>query len=131
MIFKGLDKRYYTKGKGVDYFINDRLIAGNYVSTEDPTLKVIFSFDGKITGLKNFTEYSIPKFGIGLPLDFNTIILTSKDNGKRESEVFHWKKSGDKITLYNISKSSDDEMDGGRYLDSKILDKYLELRKIE
>ena len=131
MIFKGLDKKYYDEGKGVNYFINDRLIAGEYVSTEDSTTKVIFTFDGKITGLKNFKKYLIPIFGIGLPLDFDTIILAYRNNGKRKHEVFHWKKSGDKITLYNISKSSDDEMDGGRYLNSKILDKYLELRKIE
>ena len=131
MIFKGLDKKYYDEGKVVDYFINDKLLAGEYVSTKDSTTKVIFTFDGKITGLKNFTEYSIPTFAIGMPINFDTIILTSKDNGKRKHEVFHWKKSGDKITLYNISKLSDNEMDGGRYLNSKILDKYLELRKIE
>lgn len=131
MTFRGLDKKYYYGSKGVEHFINDKLIAGKYILAEDPASEVTFSFDGKITGLKDFSEYTIPIFGIGLPTDFDTIVLTSKVNGKRKSEVFHWERSNNNIILYNISKSSENEMDGSKYSNSKILDKYLELRKIK
>lgn len=125
----GLDKKYYRRD-GVDCFINDKFITGDYISLTDSTLKVSFYTDGGIKGLKNYYRYWIPNILYELPKDFNTIEFIYKQNGRNFSEVFHWKKHNDSIIFYNLEKSSD-PLVGFEYRNAKILDKYLELKKIK
>ncbi len=129
MVFIGLDERYHNRN-GVVPFINDRFITGDYVSADDSSLKVSFSSDGKVSGLKNYFEYGIPLFWIGLTEDFDMIILRYRLEGIRHFDGFHWKKSDDKLILFNIEPSDDDIDSEIRYRNAKILDKYVELIEI-
>lgn len=130
ILFKKLDKKYYHRD-GVQYFVNDRFITGKYISSADSTNKIEFYTDGRVEGIKNYFKYDIPLFGFELPLDFNTIIMRYLQNSQREIDVYHWKRTGDTLILYNLKLASDNPDDPTRYIYSQIADKYLELIKID
>lgn len=134
-LLASLDDKYHAHS-GMDYFINDKFFTGNYVAEEDSSLKITFTSDGRITGLNNFNEYRVPVAGVLIPRDFDCVflyeIITESGSKKvKDYIMFHWKKSDNGITFYNLSKSSNDPQNIGRYYDTKILDKYLTLRKVD
>ncbi len=129
MFFKGLEGRY-NRRDGVVRFINDRLITGEYFSAEDSSLKVTFFTNGKVAGLKNYGEYWIPTIPWEHPKDFDTIILLYISNGIRETDVYHKKKINNHLILYNTGKPPVHNPNVFPGSDSIILDKFVELIKI-
>jgi len=130
MFFKGLDEEYYYR-EGVKYFVNDKLIAGEYVSSENPSTGVCFFTEGQVEGLNDYSKYDIPLVLFELPNDFDTIILRCKTRNSDCPEVFHWKRSGNSFILYYLKPYSNDVKDGMRYYNAQIGDKYIELVKVE
>ncbi|MDP1993844.1 MAG: hypothetical protein Q8K40_01220, partial [Ignavibacteria bacterium] len=141
---KGGDKKYllaslddaYHAHSGVDYFINDKFFTGNYIAEEDSNIKITFTSNGTIYGLNNFNKYVIPVVGVHIPRDFDCVLfheIVTEPHSKKVKEhlMMHWKKSEDGIILYNLSKSSHDPNDIERYIGTKILDKYLTLKKVD
>lgn len=130
MVFIELDEKYYCRN-GVIYFVNDKLITGEYVSSEDSSIKVTFSTEGKVEGLYNYSKYDIPLVLFELPNDFDTIILRCKARNSDCPEVFHWKRSSNSFILYYLEPNSNDVNDGMRYYNAQIGDKYIELVNVE
>lgn len=129
--FHCLDKKYYRRD-GVECFVNDKMIAGEYVSAEDTSLKVSFSTEGKVEGLNDYSKYIIPLSTFELPEDFDTIILRCNISDADCPEVFHWKRSGSSFILYYLKPTSDDVNYAMRYYNNaEIGDKFIELIKVE
>lgn len=135
-IYSALDDKYNFR-HGVDYFINDKYFTGNYISEDDSTQKITFTSDGRVMGINNFNEYTLPIEGVPLPREYDIALLfeINKATGRRDKNLtimMHWKKSKDKITLYNVSSNATSEYDfHGKFIGAKILDKYLTLRKVD
>ncbi|MEW6196097.1 MAG: hypothetical protein AB1521_13185 [Bacteroidota bacterium] len=121
IVFKGLDKKYYDR-QGVDWFINDRFITGNYIAATDSSQLITFSYDGSVAGIKNFNKYRIPLFQTGIPADFNTIFLQEEPINGGAGILLHWGNYDGRLILYDLT---DEEGP-----DDKIKSKYLELIKI-
>ena len=133
-LLASLDDEYHAHS-GVDYFVNDKFFTGNYIAEEDSNIKITFTSDGRVLGLNNSNEYYIHVGRNFFPKDFDSVLLSeivTKERGKkvRDHLLFHWKKLGDKLILYNVSPSPEDMIDHGKY-DMKILDKYLTLKKVD
>ena len=130
-----LDAKYHVES-GIDYFINDKFLAGNYIAVEDSSIKITFTSEGTVFGLNNFNEYRIPVVGVFIPREFDCVLfheILTKPHSKKVKDhlLLHWEKSNDKIVLYNVSKRTDDFDAHGKYIGSKILDKYLTLKKVD
>lgn len=133
--FAALDDKYHVES-GINYFINDKIFTGNYIAVEDSSIKITFTSEGTVFGLNNFNEYRIPVVGVFIPREFDCVlfheILTEPHSKKvKDHLLLHWEKSNDKIVLYNVSKRADDFDVHGKYIGSKILDKYLTLKKVD
>jgi hypothetical protein len=121
-IFVHLNERYQTVND-IDKFINDCLITGNYVSTEDSTLKVNFASDGTLSGLGTFNKYLISITTEAIPKSLDIISLSelkeSKSRGKRITNVhyFYWKKKDNRIILYRTSEPTPDAKIQGKFIE--------------
>jgi len=131
-----LDDKYHVEN-GIDYFINDKFFTGNYISEDDSTQKITFTSDGKVIGIDNFNEYTLPIEGVPLPREYDIVLLfvINKATGRINQNLttmMHWKKSKDKITLYKVSRNATSECDvDGKFIGAKILGKYLTLKKVD
>ena len=125
-IFVRLNERYHTVND-INKFINDCLITGNYVSSEDSTLKVSFALDGTLLGIGKFNHYLISITSDEVPKSLDIISLSelkeSKFGGKRVTNVnyFYWEKKDSRIILYQTSEPIPD---------AKIQGKFIELVKV-
>jgi len=133
-LLASLDDEYHAHS-GVDYFVNDIFFTGNYIVEEDSTIRITFSSDGGVLGINSFNEYYIHVGRNFFPKDFDSVLLheiITKGNTKKVKEhmLLHWKKSGDKLILYNISPPPENSC-GYEIYDMKILDKYLTLKKVD
>lgn len=132
IFFISLEEKYHVP-HGVEHFINDNFFAGKYFAVED-SARIIFTTEGGISGINNFNEYNVIVDRNFLPWHFDTVLLLEIEaNGNkkvRNSTLYHWKKFKDKIILYNISKQNDETDINLKYVNSKILNKYLTLEKI-
>lgn len=125
--FKRLDKKYYNIN-GVQYFVNDRFITGNYLLGNDSLSNCTFYYDGRVTGFQTYIEYQIPLVLFELPDEFDTILLRYISDGKKNTDVFHWQKSGNNLEFNYLSLQGnfDDPM---QYKDAKITNRNILLRK--
>jgi hypothetical protein len=124
-IFVRLNERYQTVND-INKFINDCLITGNYVSTEDGTLKISFASDGTLIGLGKFNHYLISITSDEVPKTFNTIafweIKKTKTGTKwTNMNYFYWEKKDNRVILYEISEPTPN---------AKIQGKFIELVKV-
>jgi hypothetical protein len=128
-----LDDKYY-KINGVNSYINDKFIAGEYVSVDNETMKITFTTDGEVTGIGGFNKYDIPLFPFEFPKDLDIIILRPIDRKPKEPLPLNWKKSGDRITFYELSSEPYEEVMGipvgMRFTNARPIKKYLELKRI-
>lgn len=134
--YSALNDKYNFRD-GVHSFINDKFFTGNYNSEDDSTQKITFTSDGKVMGIDNFNEYTLPIEGVPLPREYDIALffVVNKTTGRRDQKLttmMHWEKSNDKITLYNVSSNVTDEYStDGKFIGAKILDKYLTLKKVD
>lgn len=133
-LLASLDDEYHVHS-GVDYFVNDKFFTGNYIAEEDSNIKITFTSDGRFMGIENFNEYYIHVDRNFFPKDFDSVLLSeivTNERGKKVKDhlLLHWEKLKDKLFLYNVSPSPEDEIDHEKY-DMKILDKYLTLKKVD
>jgi hypothetical protein len=121
-IFVRLNERYHTVND-INKFINDCLITGNYVSSEDSTLKVSFASDGTLIGLGKFKKYLISISTETVPKSFNTIALwelkESKFGGMRVSNLnyFYWEKKDNRVILYRTSEPTPEAKIQGKFIE--------------
>lgn len=124
-IFVPLSDRYHTVND-INKFINDCLITGNYVSSEDSTLKVSFESDGTLIGLGKFNQYLISITSDEVPKSFNTISLHELKKIKLASKItnvnyYYWEKKDNRVILYRTSEPTPN---------AKIQGKFIELVKV-
>jgi hypothetical protein len=120
-IFLRLNDRYRTIND-IDKFINDCLIAGNYVSSDDSTLKVSFAADGTLSGLGNFNHYLISITSDEVPKTFNTISFNELKKTKSGTKVtnvnyFYWEKKDNRLVLYRTTEQTPDAKIQGKYIE--------------
>ncbi len=128
--FRALDKKYNVRN-GVDYFINDTYLTGTYKSVDSTNMTIVFNSDGTISGIDPFNEYRIPIKSVGVPVGINTVLLLRIVNSKvRDSKLLHWERSGDRLLLYNLKETGEEETVAGRYADTEVMDLYLTLTKV-
>lgn len=114
-----LDKKYYER-EGAVRFVNDRYFSGIYTSGSDSSIKVTFTGEGKVSGIKDYDRYKIGIMPVEGPF-FESVIFYK---GRNYQEIYHWKRTGSKLTLYNLSEG---EEGNNTFFHRKITDKYLEL----
>ncbi len=130
LYYIALEKKYNVRN-GVDHLINDMFLTGDYVAEPDTTVKVTFSTNGSFSGIGNYNKYSIPIKGVGLPTKFDIVLLLEIDKKVKNSILFHWEKTEDKLNLYNVRESQGGPNYLDKFVESEILDKHLTLMKIE
>jgi hypothetical protein len=94
-------------GYGLNYAINEGLIAGNYVlaDTLNSTMKVNFTNNGKVYGFLNHSEYEINFDLNSSPMD--NLDEINFDIRSKSSASFSYKINGDTLNLYTTHPNSD------------------------
>jgi hypothetical protein len=92
-------------GYGINFFVNQKLITGNYSSTDSAgnTSPVKFKTDGTVYGLANFKTYSVgTDFEAGPENNLDIIYFDDI-----EQNTLAYKINRDTITLYSTRENSD------------------------
>lgn len=125
---RGGEKRKYVqlpvkyKGlMGIFGYVNDIFFEGEYVS--DKNEKVVFDSPDKCSGIKDYNTYRVFITPDIFPPGIDYVMFFEQEIRIKKSELFHWKKEGDKLVLYSMTN------DEPPY--QKVKEKYRDLIKIK
>lgn len=109
--FKKYPQKYSFKNPPAG-LINDVFFVGKYKRIDSLGSEMEFTLDGKITGFKNYTDYSV---GYGFPPNYDCVSFANIDSinkykGRYHPNVyhsFHWKVKKDTLELYSLIPAPD------------------------
>lgn len=112
--------------KNFEYVLNQLLIAGKYNAASKNVLlrdEVLFSADGKVSGISDYSSYSICYNGdcVGMSMPASNIISFQNSNGAGEDFAFTFDAKNHSLKIYQLAAPSDD-IKGEREIEKLLFD---------
>jgi len=107
--FKKYPVKYWFKPPPVG-LINENFFVGRYVRLDSSSSKIIFTLDGRITGLENHTNYKVV-YDFEDIANYDTIVFSNIDTinkYKQYYSIYHWKCKRETLEFYSEIDNADD-----------------------